>query len=48
MRARGGVNVVDALGGDLHGARETERHLGAPGIVIDGFGQCDNVEALLR
>ena len=42
----GGVNVVDALGGDVDGARKAKRQLGAPGVVIDGLGQGDNVEAL--
>ena len=43
---RGGVDVVDAFGGDVDGARKAKRHLGAPGVVIDGLGQGDNVEAL--
>lgn len=43
---RGSVDVVDALGGDVDGACKTKRHLGAPGVVIDGLGQGDNVEAL--
>ena len=42
----GGVDVVDALGGDVDGARKAKGHLGAPGVVIDGLGQGDNVEAL--
>lgn len=42
----GGVNVVDALGGDVDGARKAKRQLGTPGVVIDGLGQGDNVEAL--
>ena len=41
-----GVDVVDALGGDVDGARKAKRQLGAPGVVIDGLGQGDNVEAL--
>ena len=40
-----GVDVVDALGGDVDGARKAKRQLGAPGVVIDGLGQGDNVEA---
>ena len=45
--ARGGsVDVVDALGCDVDGARKAKGHLGAPGVVIDGLGQGDNVEAL--
>lgn len=35
---RGGVDVVDALGSDVDGARKAKRQLGAPGVVIDGFG----------
>ena len=41
-----GVDVVDALGGDVDGARKAKGHLGAPGVVVDGLGQGDNVEAL--
>ena len=40
------MNVVDALGGDVDGARKAKRQLGAPGVVIDGLRQGDNVEAL--
>ena len=43
---RSGVDVVDALGGDVDGARKAKRQLGTPGVVIDGLGQGDNVEAL--
>ena len=40
------MNVVDALGSDVDGAGKAKRQLGAPGVVIDGLGQGDNVEAL--
>ena len=40
------MDVVDALGGDVDGARKAKRQLGTPGVVIDGLGQGDNVEAL--
>lgn len=33
-------------GGDVDGARKAKRQLGAPGVVIDGLRQGDNVEAL--
>ena len=46
MTRGGGVDVVDALGGDVDGARKAKRQLGAPGVVIDGLRQGDNVEAL--
>lgn len=46
MARSGGVDVVDTLGGDVDGACKTKRQLGAPGVVIDGLGQGDNVEAL--
>ena len=42
----GSVDVVDALGGDVDGARKAKCQLGAPGVVIDGLRQGDNVEAL--
>ena len=46
VAGRGGVDVVDAAGRDLDGAGEAKGEVGAKGIVIDGFGQGDNVEAL--
>ena len=42
-----GVDAVNGVGGDLHGAVEAEGHVGAPDVIVDGLGQGDDVEALL-
>ena len=48
VAAGGGVDAVDDIGGNVHGSVETEGHVGAVDIVIDGLGQADDVQALLR
>ena len=47
VAARGGVDAVNDLGGDVHGSVEAERHVGAVDVVVDGLGQTDDVQALL-
>ena len=47
VAARGGVDAVNDLGGDVHSSVEAERHVGAVDVVVDGFGQTDDVQALL-
>ena len=47
VRVGGRVNLVDAARGHLDGARKAEGHVRAPGVVVDGLGQGDDVEALL-
>ena len=41
-----GVDIIDGLGGDVHGALEAEGHVGAVDVVVDGLGQVEDVEAL--
>ena len=48
MAAGGGVDAVDHLGVDLHRSVETEGHIGAIDVVVNGLGQADDVQALLR
>ena len=47
VRGGRGMDAVDGVGGDIHRALETERHIGAPKVVIDRFGQANHVEAFL-
>ena len=47
MGGGGGVDAVDGLGGHVHRALETEGHIGAPQVVVDGLGEGDDVEPLL-
>ena len=42
------MDAVDDIGGNVHGSVEAEGHVGAVDIVIDGLGQADDVQALLR
>ena len=42
-----GVDAVDDVGGDVHSGVEAERYVGAVDVVVDGFGQADDVEPLL-
>ena len=48
MAAGGGVDAVDDLSGDVHRGVETEGDVGAVDVVVDGLGQADDVQALLR
>ena len=48
VAARGGVDVVDALGRDLDRTREAEGDVGPPCVIVDGLRQRDHVQALLR
>jgi hypothetical protein len=41
------VDAVDGPGGHVHGGLEAEGHIRAPEVVVDGLGQCDDVEPLL-
>ena len=38
-----GVQIVDDVGGDVHGALEAEGRVGAPDVVVDGLGQGHDV-----
>ena len=42
-----GVDAVDDVGGDVHSGVKAERYVGAVDVVVDGFGQADDVEPLL-
>ena len=48
MAACGGVNAVDHIGGNVHGGVEAEGYVGTIDIVINGLGQADDVQTLLR
>ena len=45
--ARCRVDVVDALRRDIDRALESECHIGAPQIVVDRLGECDDVQSFL-
>ena len=47
VRGGGGVDAVDGVGGDVHGALEAKGHVRAPEVVVDRLGQGDDVQALL-
>ena len=42
------MDAVDDVGGNVHRTLEAEGHVGTPQVVVDGFGQADNVDAVLR
>ena len=46
VRGSGGVDIIDALGGNVQSAVETECHICAVEVIIDGLGQCNDIEAL--
>ena len=48
MAAGGGVDAVDDVRGDVHSGVEAESHIGAVDIVVNGLGQADDVQPLLR
>ena len=48
VAAGGGVDAVDDVGGDVHGGMEAEGDIGAVDVVINGLGQADDVQPLLR
>ena len=48
VAACGGVDAVDDVGGDVHSGVEAEGDVGAVDVVVDGLGQADDVQALLR
>ena len=43
----GSVDAVDDVGGDVDRALEAKGHVGAPQVVVDRFGQADDVDAVL-
>ena len=48
VAACGGVDAVDDIGGNVHGGVEAEGYVGAVDIVVNGLGQADDVQTLLR
>ena len=48
VAACGGVDAVDHIGGNVHGGVEAEGYVGTIDIVINGLGQADDVQTLLR
>ena len=48
VAAGGGVDAVDDVRGDVHSGVEAEGHIGAVDIVVNGLGQADDVQPLLR
>ena len=47
VAAGGGVDAVDDVSGDVYSGMETECHIGAVDIVVNGLGQADDVQPLL-
>ena len=47
VAAGGGVDPVNDLRGDIHRRVEAEGHIGAIDIIVDGFGQTDDIQPLL-
>ena len=41
------MDTVDGFRGNIDCAVETERHIRTENIIIDGFGQMDNVQSFL-
>ena len=48
MAACSSVDAVDNVGGDVHSGVEAEGDVGAVDVVVDGLGQTDDVQPLLR
>ena len=48
VAACSGVDAVDNVGGDVHSGVEAEGDVGAVDVVVDGLGQTDDVQPLLR
>ena len=48
VRLRGGVDLVDRVGGRAHGGVEAEGDLGGAEIVVDGLGHAHDLHALLK
>ena len=48
VAAGGRMDPVDGLGGDLHGGVKSKGHISAENVIVDGLGQGDDVQPLLR
>ena len=47
MGSRCGVDAVNGIRGDVHCALETEGHIGAPQVIVNGLGQRYDIQAFL-
>ena len=47
VAARSGVDAVNNVSGNVHSGMETESNIGAKNIIVDRFGQADDVQTLL-
>ena len=45
--SRCGVDAVDGIRCNIHCTLETEGHIGAPQVIINGLGQCYDIQAFL-
>jgi len=43
VAARSGVDAVNNVSGNVHSGMETESNIGAKNIIVDRFGQADDV-----
>ena len=48
VAACSGMDAIDNVGGDVHSGVEAEGDVGAVDVVVDGLGQADDVQPLLR
>ena len=48
MTFGGGVKTVDGLGSDDQGGVKTKSDFGGVEIVVDGFGDADDVDAFIK
>ena len=47
MGSRCGVDAVNGIRGDVHCALETEGHIGAPQVIVNGLGQRYDIQSFL-
>lgn len=48
VRAGRGVQAVDGIGGDGYCRVESERHVGSPHVVVDGFRNAHHIDSRFR
>ncbi len=42
-----GMDIVDGVRGDIHGALEAEGHVRSPEVIVDGLGQSNHIQSFL-
>ena len=48
MGFRGRVHAIDGSGGDVHGSVKSKGEIGSGEIVVDGLGDADYMDAVLK